>query len=113
MRVVKEFTFAAAHFLPKYKGNCENLHGHTYRLQVTVEGPVREDGLVIDFVELKKIVEAEVISQLDHQDLNKIIENPSAENIVLWAWGRLKKQIPLVELKLWESPTSFVVYDGQ
>jgi len=49
MLVTKDFNFDAAHFLTKYHGKCEHLHGHTYKLRVTVEGRVQENGLVLDF----------------------------------------------------------------
>ena len=57
MKVSKEFTFDAAHYLTKYHGKCENLHGHTYRLRVTVEGNLDEEDMVMDFCELKELVE--------------------------------------------------------
>lgn len=89
MFVTKGFTFDAAHALTQYYGKCENLHGHTYRLEVTVEGPVHENGMVVDFVLLKRIVKRVVLSQLDHKNLNDHFENPSAENIATWIWEQL------------------------
>lgn len=115
MFLSKEFTFDAAHFLTKYHGKCENLHGHTYRLRVTVEGPVGEDGMVMDFVRLKSIVKEDVIDRYDHQNLNDFFENPSAENVVMQIWNDLKgmKEAKLYELTLWETPDSFVTYRGE
>ena len=55
-RLNVKFDFAASHFLTKYHGKCEELHGHNYKLIVTVEGPVKDDGMVIDFKIIKKIV---------------------------------------------------------
>jgi 6-pyruvoyltetrahydropterin/6-carboxytetrahydropterin synthase len=95
MKVGREFSFDAAHQLKGYYGKCEKLHGHTYRLQVVVEGPVRENGLVIDFVILKRIVRGKVLDFLDHAFLNEVIENPSAENIAQWIWDQL---FPLEDL---------------
>jgi 6-pyruvoyltetrahydropterin/6-carboxytetrahydropterin synthase len=114
MLVTKEFLFDAAHYLTKYHGKCEKMHGHTYKLHVTVEGEVQDDGMVIDFVELKKIVKERVISKLDHALINDIIDNPSAELIAIWIWDQLKElpQGELKEIKLWETPTSFVTYNG-
>lgn len=89
MFVGKEFTFDSAHFLPQYYGKCERLHGHTYRLRVTVEGRVGENGLVIDFVILKKIVKEQVLDKLDHQNLNDVIKVPSCENVARWIWDQL------------------------
>lgn len=89
MLVTKEFKFDAAHYLTKYHGKCERLHGHTYKLQVTVEGPIQENGLVLDFVVLKNIVKEQVLSKLDHQNLNEIFDNPTSEHIAIWIWHRL------------------------
>src|SRR3989344_8331444 len=111
--IAKEFTFDAAHKLLKYNGPCANLHGHTYKLQVTLSGPVLKNGMVFDFVDLKKIVTEKVISKLDHKFINKIIKQSTAENIVIWIWKQLKKDLPLYEIMLWETPTSFVNYKGE
>lgn len=119
MEVTRTFTFSAAHHLTDYYGECERPHGHTYRLAVTVEGPVAKNGLVIDFVKLKKCVEKKVISRLDHRDLNNLFKNPSAENITVWVWKQLKNigkdtksAVKLEELKLWEGDNSYVSYEG-
>ncbi|QQR55617.1 6-carboxytetrahydropterin synthase QueD [Candidatus Peregrinibacteria bacterium] len=114
MFVSKEFTFDAAHFLTKYHGKCERLHGHTYRLRVTVEGPVREDGMVMDFVDLKKCVKDKVIDRYDHQNLNDFFENPSAELVAKKIWEDLLDELPvkLSEVTLWETAESFVTYRG-
>lgn len=110
MLVTKEFSFDSAHYLPDYHGKCENMHGHTYKLQVTVEGEVQPDGMVIDFVKLKEIVKNKVIDKLDHKILNEIIANPSAENTAIWIWEQLEKDLAIFEIKVWETPTSFVTY---
>lgn len=115
MLITKEFTFDAAHYLTHYKGKCEKMHGHTYKMQITIEGDVKKDGMVYDFVELKKLVRKHVIDELDHAVLNDVIKNPSAENICLWAWGRLSGTIQgaeLYEVKVWETATSFATYRG-
>jgi 6-pyruvoyltetrahydropterin/6-carboxytetrahydropterin synthase len=116
--VTKEFTFDAAHKLISYHGKCENLHGHTYKLRVTVRGIPDDEGMVIDFVELKKLVNNEVLDKLDHSYINEYIEQPSAENISKWIYDRLKhlidsEQRKLHEIILWETPTSFVRYKGE
>jgi 6-pyruvoyltetrahydropterin/6-carboxytetrahydropterin synthase len=114
MFVSKEFTFDSAHFLTKYHGKCENMHGHTYRLRVTVEGPVQEDGMVLDFKELKSLVKEKVVDKYDHQNLNDFFENPSAELIAMKIWEDLK-DLPsgkLFEVVLWETADSFVTYRG-
>ncbi|ONN26853.1 6-pyruvoyl tetrahydropterin synthase [Thermosipho affectus] len=111
--VTKEFTFDAAHNLVKYHGKCERLHGHTYKLIVTVAGEKDEEGMVIDFIELKNIVKENVLNILDHSYINDIIEQPSAENIAEWIWERLTEKLKtdryfLYEVKLYETPTSYV-----
>lgn len=119
MKVTREFTFSAAHHLTDYYGECERPHGHTYRLAVTVEGPIQKNGLVLDFVALKKIVQEKILEKLDHRDLNDFFPNPSAENIAVWAWGELEDigketgaKVQLAEVKLWEGENTSVTYTG-
>ena len=112
MLIAKEFTFDAAHKLNDYDGLCANLHGHTYKLQVVVKGKVKKSGMVIDFADLKAVVSRKVLLKLDHSYLNETIQQPTAENIAIWIWKQLKKEIPLSEIKLWETPSSFVSYFG-
>ncbi len=115
MFVSKDFTFDSAHFLTKYHGKCERLHGHTYKLRVTVEGPVGEDGMVMDFVELKRLVKEKVVDRYDHQNLNDFFENPSAELVATKIWEDLAPGLPvkLYEVTLWETAESFVTYRGE
>src|SRR5579871_4428061 len=91
--VTIEETFAAGHALRNYRGKCENVHGHNYRCQVTVEGQdVDQNGLLVDFVELKKVVHS-VLDRLDHQWLNEYppfdVINPSAENIARYIYDEV------------------------
>jgi 6-pyruvoyltetrahydropterin/6-carboxytetrahydropterin synthase len=104
----KQFAFEAAHVLPYHQGKCSRLHGHSYRLDVSVAGPLVSEGpasgMVIDFDEVARIVRATVIDKLDHSHLNDTIENPTSENIVVWIWRRLAPQLSgLTELTLWET----------
>lgn len=108
MKVGRTFYFDAAHRLPQYKGECEQFHGHTYRLDVTVDGAVGKDGMVLDFSELGDVVEKNVIEKLDHQDLNSIIKNPTAENIVEWVWNSLEGRLKLCSVKLYEGRGKWV-----
>ena len=108
MRIRKQFPFEAAHVLPHHLGKCSRLHGHSYRLDVTVEGPLQSGGpatgMVVDFDELARVVRAHVIDELDHHHLNDAIENPTSENIVAWIWRHLEPHLPaLTELTLWET----------
>jgi 6-pyruvoyltetrahydropterin/6-carboxytetrahydropterin synthase len=109
-----EYTFAAAHRLPRHPGKCVNMHGHNYKLQVVLRGePEPYQGLVIDFGDVDKVVQERVLSRCDHKTLNDFIENPTAENIATWLWVQLSGQLPgLFEVRLWEIPTACVVYRG-
>ena len=93
--VCVEATFAAAHQLRNYKGKCENLHGHNYKVRVTVAGEkLNSTGLVADFGEVKAALR-DIVRRLDHRFLNELepfIElNPSAENIALYFYQELDK----------------------
>ncbi|MDP3975650.1 MAG: 6-carboxytetrahydropterin synthase QueD [bacterium] len=112
MLVTKTFEFSASHFLTKYHGKCEHLHGHNYTLEVSVVGKVRSDDLVEDFVVIKDIVKEKIMSQIDHTHLNDRFENPSAEVVAVWIWEQLEKDLNLYEIKLWETSNSFVTYRG-
>ncbi|HEU4470731.1 MAG TPA: 6-carboxytetrahydropterin synthase QueD [Flavisolibacter sp.] len=117
MEIYKEFSFDSAHFLPYVpEGHkCRNMHGHTYRLKVVIEGePDPRLGWLMDFKELKDIV-AIVIDQLDHKLINDIegLENPTAENITIWIWQQIKPRLPLLSrIELYETPTTGVIYKG-
>lgn len=120
MRIGREFTFDSAHHLLDYDGDCANVHGHTYHLHIMLLGKVKR-GFVIDFKLLKEIVQEYVISKLDHKDLNEVLDfNPTAENIAVKIWEMLdpvideafKGRVVLERVKLYETPGSFVEYDG-
>ncbi len=112
IKVYKEFSFSAAHKLVDYKGDCANLHGHTYKLGVAVSGSIGENSMVIDFKILKDIVEERIISKLDHKYLNDVIYNPTSEKVCEWILGELKDCVPeginLEFVRLWESESSYV-----
>lgn len=108
MIVTKIFQFDAAHKLIGYDGPCSKLHGHTYTLHISVKGKLDEAGFVMDFKDLKNIVNNEVISNLDHNYLNDIISQPTAENTALWIMNKLKNKLHLSEIVLYETPDSYV-----
>ncbi len=115
MKLGLEAEFDAAHSLPGYNGKCANLHGHTYKVEVVVEGSVEANGFVMDFYDLKKIL-AEALADLDHHCLNDLIQNPTAETIAQEICRRLKQkleatEIELVSLKLWEGRNKWVMID--
>lgn len=111
--VTKCFGFEASHFLPNYDGDCSRLHGHSYKLQVTVSGSVDEvTGMIVDFNILKSVVKENVIEEYDHQHLNEFFDNPTAENMVQHIFKVLcvkfnKMGLTLDSVKLWETESSF------
>jgi 6-pyruvoyltetrahydropterin/6-carboxytetrahydropterin synthase len=118
--VVIEETFAAGHALRNYRGKCENVHGHNYRCQVTVEGAELDSiGLLVDFVELKRVVHS-VLDRLDHQWLNDLPPfdslNPSAENIVKYIFEQVSENLTrrdvarVASVRLWETDTASATY---
>ena len=114
MQIRKSFTFEAAHVLPHHSGKCARLHGHSYRLDVALEGPLQASGpatgMVEDFDVVSRVVKAAVINDLDHRSLNELMDNPTAENILVWIWSRLVRELPqLDELTLWETPRACAV----
>jgi 6-pyruvoyltetrahydropterin/6-carboxytetrahydropterin synthase len=114
-----EVGFSAAHQLRGYKGNCENVHGHNWRVQISVMAErLNEIEIGMDFRDLKKI-SREVILPLDHAFLNEVFpfteKNPSSENIAKWIYDSLKKKINNGNLKVaavtvWESDTASASY---
>lgn len=107
-----QFTFAASHFLTKYHGKCEELHGHNYKIVITIKDKLNEDGMVLDFKILKSVVREEVYEKLDHKHLNDIIDNPSAENIAIWIWEKLENKLPLFRVTVYETENYYCSYYG-
>jgi len=110
----KEYGFEAAHFIHNHPGKCRNLHGHSYKLFVSLEGEVNpETGMIIDFDDLSKIVLEKVIQRLDHRFLNDLIPLSTAENISVWIWEQLKPGLPaLSQLEVFETTDNCVIYRG-
>ncbi len=116
MRIRKQFRFEAAHVLPNHKGKCSRLHGHSYRLEVELDGPLAESGpsqgMVLDFFELSAIVNSNVLQALDHVLLNDFIDNPTCERVLNWINFKLTHHLPnLRRLVLWETEASCAVLD--
>lgn len=107
--VTQVFRFEAAHQLPWHPGRCRDLHGHGYRLEVTVTGAVGPTGIVLDFADLAEVVQREVISRYDHRYLNELLDNPTAELLAHEVWKTLEAAgLAVSRVRLWETPDSMV-----
>ncbi len=117
MEIYREFTFEAAHRLPRVPDGhkCARLHGHSYKVQVHVRGDIDPaTGWVMDFGEIKKAFRP-LHDELDHYYLNDVpgLDNPTSENLARWIWERLIGQLPLSEVSVRETCTSGCVYRGE
>jgi 6-pyruvoyltetrahydropterin/6-carboxytetrahydropterin synthase len=117
LEVTRIFSFDAAHRLEDYVGKCNNLHGHTYRLELTVRGTRDHRGIVVDFGDLKAIFKEHYEPLLDHQYLNESLPmvNTTAENLVVWFFEYWEEHVrPVhpelepVRVRLWETENAFV-----
>jgi 6-pyruvoyltetrahydropterin/6-carboxytetrahydropterin synthase len=113
-RLDVEFTFAAAHRLPRYDGPCFRMHGHNYRMFVALEGEVDpHSGMIVDFGKVQEVVREHVLARTDHRTLNDVLDNPTAENIARWVYETLQPHLPgLCEVRLYEIPGCCVTYRG-
>ena len=117
MEIYKEFSFEAAHLLPNVPPGhkCGRLHGHSFRVEVHVEGPLDPAlGWVMDYADIKTVVKP-VIARLDHYYLNDIpgLDNPTSEVIARWLFRELKPLLPqLCRIVIKETCTSGCVYSG-
>ena len=134
IRITREFSFEGAHALGGYDGKCCHIHGHSYRMAVTVSGnPIEDDnspkkGMVLDFTDLKKIVNENIIDKFDHalvmkegallaEDIGRVYGNvvivdfqPTSEMLATYfsdvISGLLPKGVKLFSIKLWETEKS-------
>jgi 6-pyruvoyltetrahydropterin/6-carboxytetrahydropterin synthase len=120
-KVSVEETFSAGHALRGYRGKCENLHGHNYRVRVTLEGPQLDSiGLLCDFTQLKQVMR-QIIGVLDHQFVNDLepfrTVNPSAENMAKYFYDEITRQLKdlppgarVTDTIVWETDTTSAQY---
>ena len=117
-QVSVEGHFDAAHYLRDYGGKCENLHGHRFKVLVSLKAKkLNKIGLAYDFTELKRQL-GEVLARFDHTSLNDVAPfdkiNPSSENIAAEIYGQLEGRfsegVSLSSVEVWESPESRVIY---
>ncbi len=115
-----ESDFASAHQLRGYKGKCENLHGHNWRVMARVRGDKLDAlGMLMDFGDLKKLLKASM-DYLDHKFLNELppfdAVNPTSENLARFLYDELGRQLPagvaMRDVTVWESATCAAIYDG-
>lgn len=141
IKITKQFSFEMAHALRNYDGLCRNIHGHSYKMDITLAGqPLNDDnspknGMVMDFGDLKKLVNEEVISLLDHalvlnaktdtqlievlkQNYEKIVVvefQPTTENLLNFIAGKIKQRLPemvkLCRVRLRETDTSYAEWE--
>jgi 6-pyruvoyltetrahydropterin/6-carboxytetrahydropterin synthase len=119
--VTVEQTFAAGHALRDYKGKCENVHGHNFKVQVRIEGQRLDGtGMLVDFIDVKTAMR-KVIERLDHQFLNDVppfdVKNPSAENIAEYFHIELSSALEptpvpvrISEVRVWETDIQSATY---
>lgn len=117
-KLVRDYRFEAAHSLPNVPEThkCRRMHGHSYRVSVTIEGEIDPElGWLMDFAEIDERVDP-VIKRVDHYTLNDLagLENPTSEILARWLWQNIKPALPLmVELSVSETPDSCCIYRGE
>lgn len=114
VQIRKQFRFEAAHVLPHHLGKCGRLHGHSYRFEVVLDGPLQTtgpaQGMVFDFDEISTVVKPAIVERLDHASLNDLMPNPTAEHIALWIWKELEPRLRgLSEIVVWETQTACAI----
>ncbi|MBP0112925.1 MULTISPECIES: 6-carboxytetrahydropterin synthase QueD [Bradyrhizobium] len=118
MRISQAFKFEAAHRLPNVPEThrCSRLHGHSYRVEVQLDGPVDpHTGFVADFFDIEKSF-ADIMAALDHHCLNEVdgLANPTAENIAVWIWDRLQPSLrQLWAVRVYETADCWAEYQGR
>ena len=112
LKIIRKFS--SAHRLPQYDGPCYQLHGHTWKVVFLIEGPVQPNGMVYDFKILKKLLDEQLP---DHQYLNDLVENPTAENLATYLFAKVNTALQplglkLKSLELWENENAAAVFEG-
>ncbi len=117
MKITQAFSFEAAHRLPHVPPahRCHRMHGHSYRVELRLEGPVDPvSGFVIDFFDVEAAF-APLLAMLDHNCLNDIdgLDNPTAEIIAVWIWQRVKPSLPFLSaVVVYETPNCWAEHNG-
>ena len=117
MKITQAFSFEAAHRLPNVPSTHRGhrMHGHSYRVELRLQGPVDpRTGFVIDFFDIEQAF-GPLLAELDHHCLNEVegLSNPTAENIAVWIWERVKPNLPLTNsVVIYETPNCWAEYGG-
>jgi 6-pyruvoyltetrahydropterin/6-carboxytetrahydropterin synthase len=115
--LVRAFAFESAHFLPRVPEThkCRRMHGHSYKVRVTLAGPIDPElGWLVDFSAVDAVVDP-ILGELDHRVLNDIagLEKPTSELLAVWLWRRVRPALPqLVEVEVAETADSRCAYRG-
>ena len=110
--------FSAAHKLRGYKGKCENIHGHNWKIGLAIfSNKLDKIGIVVDFRYMKKRLN-EVLKELDHKDLNTVAYfkkiNPTSENLAKFIYDELKKKrLPVFSVTVWEADNAKATYSEE
>lgn len=118
MKISQAFKFEAAHYLPNVpeKHRCRRLHGHSYRVEVQLDGPVDpRTGFVVDFFDVEQAF-GDIVAALDHRCLNEVegLSNPTAENIAVWIWDSLKVRLKqIAAVRVYETADCWAEYTGR
>ena len=119
MKIYRTYRAHSARYLPNLEDGhiCKAMHGHTFSITIYLDGPIGDDtGFVMDFFQLDRVVEKEIISKIDHQVLNDIegLENPSSENLSIFIWGTLVDRVEyLSKVTVSEDHGTGVEYSGE
>lgn len=118
IELTKNYTFEAAHRLPRVPPDhkCSRMHGHSFRVEVVMAGEIDPElGWLLDFADITAIVEPLLKSELDHRTLNDVpgLENPTSEILSVWLWNRLAPELPgLTAITVAETCTARCTYRG-
>jgi 6-pyruvoyltetrahydropterin/6-carboxytetrahydropterin synthase len=110
VQVCKRAAMSCAHQLPKHRGKCQRLHGHNYVVEVLASGPIRDDGMVMDFDELSCLLRELVVNRCDHRYLNEVYPDidTTAENLAArWLQDLSAADPRVVRVRVWETETCY------
>ena len=119
MKIYRTYIFHAARFIPTLEDEhpCSKMHGHTFNLIVEIDGEIdKSTGFVMDFYDLDKIVEKNIIKNIDHKILNDVpgLDNPTSEYLSIWIWDQLIEKLPLLsKITISEEHGTGMTYNGK